>query len=241
LELKQCDPKVEAAKGLLNEFKHIIESAKIVGIGTGTTISKVLELFATKNVLKNKIVVPSSLDTALKLKNLKVNIALPSTISSIDVYIDGADEVDANGNLIKGGGAALLGEKILASISSYNIIVVDESKVVKNLGKRPIPIEVVPWALSYVMSKLSSMGFKVRVRNCLRGKMGPVISDWGGVIVDVELNNNNILDPLPLERTLKSIPGIVEVGIFIGLTDAVIVGLSKCGYRVLKFERKTKN
>ncbi len=237
LVLRECNAKEEAAKGLLKEFSDLIENSKIIGIGTGTTVTRVLMEFQREGLLKNKIVVPSSLDTAIKVKQLGAKVLLPSVISAIDLYIDGADEISlSTGDMIKGGGAALLGEKILASASGYNIIVVDESKVSDVLGRKPVPIEVTTWSLSFVIERLRKMGLVAEIRETRGGKMGPVISDWGGIIIDVKMDKIN--DALTLERTLKLIPGVIEVGLFSGLTDAVVIGLSKCGYRVIKFERK---
>jgi len=232
-----CDSKREAAKGLVQEFRELIMGSRVIGIGTGTTVSKVIEELKKTDILKGKLAVPSSLDTALKLRGLGVKILLPTSVAEVDVYIDGADEVDKDGNMIKGGGAALLGEKIIASMSKYNIIVVDESKLSERLGRRPIPIEVVPWALAFVLTKLERLGFKARVRTPEGGKMGPVVSDWGGIIIDVTPPQEALTSPKALEQMLKQIPGVVEVGIFSNMADAVVVGMRECGYRVIRFER----
>lgn len=237
LESKKCDAKSEAAKGLLSEYKDLIFRSKIIGIGTGTTISRVIEEFKRTGILRDKIVVPSSIDTALKLKNLEANVALPSVISKVDIYIDGADEIDVRGNMIKGGGGALLGEKILASNSDFNIIVVDESKVVNRLGGKPLPIEVVPWALSFVLNKIKNMGFKLSIRISNGGKMGPIVSDWGGIIVDIVMDRRSPDDLIMIQRALRNIPGIVEVGLFLNMADIAVIGLKSCGYRVMRFER----
>ena len=238
LKNRSCDFKREAARGLINEYKDLISSSRIIGIGTGTTVSKVIEELKETKLLEGKIVVPSSLDTAFKLKGLlDVKVVLPSVISEIDVYIDGADEIDIRGNMIKGGGGALLGEKILASSSNLNIIVVDETKVVDKLGNKPLPIEVVPWALSFVLNKIEKMGFEVIIRKPKEGKMGPVVSDWGGVILDVKIGPREPEELMMIERMLKDIPGVVEVGLFLNMADIAVVGLRSCGYRVMKFER----
>jgi len=238
LESGGCDLKREAARGLINKYKDLISNSKIIGIGTGTTVSKAIEELKKAKLLDGKTLVPSSLDTAFKLKRLSnVKVTLPSVVSEIDVYIDGADEIDSRGNMIKGGGGALLGEKILASTSNFNIIIVDETKVVNKLGSKPLPIEVVPWALSSVLNKIKKLGFEISIRKPKEGKMGPVISDLGGIILDIKIGVREPEELVMIERMLKSIPGVVEVGLFLNMADVAIVGLKTCGYRVMNFER----
>jgi ribose 5-phosphate isomerase A len=231
--VNSCDPKHEAARGLVEEFHSAIEDAGIIGVGTGSTTSRAIEELERRGLLKGKTLVASSLDTALKLKEMGYTVVQPHIVDSIDFYFDGADEVVAETlDLLKGRGAAMLGEKILASMAKVRVYVVDDGKIVGALGsRRPVPIEVVPWALSHVLRVLASYGFSAAPR-LGASKDGPVVSDWGGIVVDV--NTGPIEDPAGLDARLRSIPGVVVTGIFHGLADAVVVGLRRCGYRVLR-------
>lgn len=228
-----CNPKREAGIGLVREFQGEIEEARIVGVGTGSTTREALVELARRGMLDGKVVVASSLASALMVREAGLRPVMPHVVDSIDFYFDGADEVVPGSlDLLKGRGAALVGEKILASMSRLRVYVVDESKIVSRLGeKRRVPVEVNPWALSHVIRRLREMGLHAEPREG-SGKDGPASSDWGGVIVDVE--TGPIEDPAALDRELKSIVGVVETGIFSGLADAVVVGMRGCGYRVLR-------
>jgi ribose 5-phosphate isomerase A len=145
----------------------------------------------------------------------------PMEVSSIDVAVDGADEVDPQGNLIKGAGAAHVMEKIVASMAKRFIVIVDESKLVKALGEKfPVPLEVVSAAMSSAMKRLKDMGAEPAVRTGT-GKMGPVISDFGNLIIDARFRS--IPQPAKLGCDLNNIPGVVGHGLFIGMTSQVIV------------------
>ncbi|MCE4624823.1 MAG: ribose 5-phosphate isomerase A [Desulfurococcales archaeon] len=231
-----CNPKRAAAKGALALIKELGAELQSIGIGTGSTVGWFVE--ESKDLIREATTVASSsLDTALKLARIGVGSVHPSTITRLDLYVDGADEVAGDGSLVKGRGAALLGEKILAYSSRLNIIIVDESKLVQTLGERkPIPIEVHKDALMTTLKTLDAMGLNPKLRSST-GKDGPVISDWGGVIIDLYTGPLTNVDPAKLEAELKSIPGVIEVGIFTGLTDYVVVGTRECEWRVMKFKR----
>jgi ribose 5-phosphate isomerase A len=145
---------------------------------------------------------------------------------TINVTIDGADQVDANLDLIKGMGAALAREKVVASASKLNIIVADETKRVKVLGEsgHPVPVEVLPFAVSKVKERVVGFGGKPVLREG-KGKLGPVITDNGNMILDVVFGE--IGDPTVLGIKLKMIPGVVETGLFVGLADVVFFGPEK--------------
>jgi len=231
--LALCNAKAEAARGLLEEFEDEIKEASVVGVGTGSTTALALREAQRRGLLRGKQIVVSSMATALLASELGLKPLMPNVVDSVDIYFDGADEVvPSTLDMIKGRGAALLGEKILAYNSRVRIYVVDESKIVDRLGsKKPLPIEVVPWALGFVLRELGKRGLEASPREG-SGKDGPVVSDWGGVIVDI--STGPIEDPRRLEAELHSIPGVVETGLFLGLADAVVVGKKSCGYEVLR-------
>ncbi len=199
-----------------------IEEPKIIGIGTGSTVGVLLKEMKGMNFL-DKVFVPSSLETALILSSYGLNVANPISVKKVDIYLDSADEVDRNMNMIKGGGAALTTEKILAHFSKKRVFLVDYSKLVKRLGeKTPLPIEIIPQFTSMILEELQEKGYKATVRTASKAKYGPVISDLGGVIVDVALPKEKEL--AEVEKELKSIPGIIETGLFLNMADVLIVG-----------------
>jgi ribose 5-phosphate isomerase A len=154
----------------------------------------------------------------------------------IDVTIDGADQIDAKLNLIKGMGAALAREKIVASASKQNIIIADESKKVKVLGENnhALPVEVLPFAITTVKRRIEAVGGKAVLREG-KGKLGPVITDNGNAIIDASFGP--IGNAAELEKKLKMIPGVVETGLFVNLADIAYVGTASA---VEKIERKRK-
>ena len=230
--MPRCDPRVEAARGALELLKGV--SAGLVGLGTGSTVREFISI--ASGWLSRASVVPSSVDTALELESRGLRPLDPRAVGGIDVYVDGADEVDPLGRMVKGGGGALLGEKVMAYSSGFNVFIVGEDKLVEALGSRtPVPVEVSGGFAGLVVSALRSLGFKAEYR-VSPGKRGPLVSDWGGVIVDVYTGPMD--DPERVDEALRRIPGVVETGIFIGLADAVVVGYRECGWEVLRFERR---
>jgi len=206
-------------------LKRVLElSPHIVGIGTGSTIDMFIEVLAErKSDFKSKTFTCASLYTCYRLSEKGFNVLHLGSATSIDVYVDGADEVDPELNMIKGGGAASTLEKVLAYGSRYRVYVVDFTKLVKRLGeKHAIPVEVLPEALGIVLERLRRLGLNPSVRTLAAGKYGFVIADTRGVIVDVRPPGE--WSPRELEKLLKSIPGIVETGLFIDLADEVFVG-----------------
>jgi ribose 5-phosphate isomerase A len=231
-----CDPKVQAARGALELVSSLNPS--IVGVGTSTTVGVFIEEGYRAGLFSGRRLVASSIDTMLRLRGLGIAPLDPSSVEGLDVYVDGADEVDARGRAVKGRGGALLGEKVMAFSSGVNVFIVSEEKLVDKLGSTtPVPIEVVPFSLSIVLRALARRGFRAEPR-ASSGKAGPVISDWGGVIVDV--HTGPMSDPELVEREISSIPGVVETGLFIGYADYVIVGRSDCTWEALSFGRKAR-
>ncbi len=234
MDTGKCDPKMTAgiaAARLISE----LDDVRVIGVGTGSTVAHFISAASRDGLLDGKVLVPSSMDTLVKLSRMGYHPVHPASGVSIDVYVDGADEVDPQGRLVKGRGAALLGEKILAFNSRYNIIVVDESKLVSRLGERkPIPVEVSQWALRYFVDWARKEGYNPVIREG-GGKDGPVVSDWGGMIVDLFTGGLN--DPVGFEAKVKMVPGVIEVGVFVDLVDTVIVGAG-CDWRRLDYNRR---
>ena len=198
-----------------------IEDGMIVGLGTGSTtkyaIKKLGELVSEG---LNIQAIPTSLQTKKIAKQENIPLTTLEEHPVIDITIDGADEVDSNLNLIKGGGGALTREKIVAYHSKIEIIVVDESKVVKSLGiDFPLPVEVVKYGWKATKKSLEEFGCNVELRTIMDQ---PYITDNGNYILDCEFNR--IEDPEELEKEINNIPGVIENGLFIGLVDDVIVG-----------------
>jgi ribose 5-phosphate isomerase A len=213
----------------------LVKSGMKLGLGTGSTaIPAVRHIGALLGggKLKDILAVPTSFQTSIECE--KWGIPLFSLNSKeiggrLDLTIDGADEVDPKNRLVKGGGGALLLEKIVAYASASYAIVVDESKAVENLGlKFPVPVEVIPEARIPVTLALEKLGAAVTLREALR-KAGPVITDHGNLLLDILFRE--AVDPAALEAELNRIPGVVENGFFTGPVDrplrpVVFTGLS---------------
>lgn len=209
-----------------------IESGTVVGLGHGSTASFALQRIATllkTGALKDIIGVPCSLQVEEEARQLGIPLGTLDEHPVIDVTIDGADEVDSNLDLIKGGGGALLREKIVAQASLREIIVVDESKLSPALGTRwPVPVEVIPLGWRSQISFLESLGARVSVRQASDGRR--FVTDQGNLILDC--NFGPLPQPTQVARELSQRTGIVEHGLFLGLTTDVIVA-GKNGVRHL--------
>lgn len=199
---------------------EFIESGMILGLGTGSTVLFMLNKLGemVKGGLEVKCV-SSSVQTTKIAKNLNIPLVSLNDIDHIDLTIDGADEVDLNLNGIKGGGGALLFEKIIASLSNKVIWIVDSKKLVKKLGHFPLPIEVIPFCANHIFKKFDDLGYKP-VKRLLNNKS--FLTDSGNEIID--LHTGEIKNPLNLEKEIKLLTGVVEVGLFINIADFVIVG-----------------
>ena len=181
-----------------------VEYDDIIGVGTGSTVDYFIEYLKP---LKNKIsgTVASSISTKEKLEANGIRVLDLNQVSDIPIYIDGADEVNSNLQLIKGGGGALTREKIIAGASQKFLCIVDESKLVDVLGKFPLPIEVLPMARSFVAREI----IKIKGMPIWREEL---ITDNGNIILDI--NHLDIIEPIKLEKELNQIPGLVTVGLF---------------------------
>ena len=203
-----------------------IESGMVVGLGSGSTAALMIKSLANAintEKLKNIKGVPTSFQSEVLALELGIPLLDLTSVKTIDLAIDGADEVDPNFQLIKGGGACHVREKLVASKANRLLIVVDETKLVKNLNLVfPLPIEVIPLAWKQVKDHIEIMGAKVTLRMASK-KAGPVVTDQGNLVLDI-LFENGINDPKTLERELNNIPGVIENGLFVNLTDKVRVG-----------------
>ncbi|WP_100754136.1 ribose-5-phosphate isomerase RpiA [Vibrio salilacus] len=192
-----------------------VEKDSIVGVGTGSTVNHFIDALATmKDDIKGAV--SSSEASTEKLKGLGIEVFDCNEVAALDIYVDGADEINSTRDMIKGGGAALTREKIVAAISDKFVCIVDNTKAVDVLGQFPLPVEVIPMARSYVGRELVKLGGDPAYRE-------GVITDNGNVILDV--HNLKITDPKALEDKINSIVGVVTVGLFAHRgADVVITG-----------------
>ena len=187
-----------------------VVDGEIIGVGTGSTANFFIdELARIKDRIKGTVA--SSEGTAARLRGHGIPVFDMNEVESIAVYIDGADEINAAGAMIKGGGAALTREKIVASISQKFVCIADGSKLVETMGKFPLPVEVIPMARAAVMRKLASLGGQPRLRT-KAGSDDAFITDNGGQIIDVA--GLSITDPVALENQINQIVGVIAVGLF---------------------------
>jgi len=180
----------------------------IVGVGTGSTVNKFIDALAT---IKDRIrgAVSSSIASTERLRGHGIEVFDANEVERLAVYVDGADEIDPRGYMIKGGGAALTREKIVAALCERFVCIADESKWVPVLGAYPLPVEVIPMAAQQIARQFQALGGTAR----LRLKDGtPLVTDNGQHILDV--TGLRIADPLGLENTVNSWPGVVTVGVF---------------------------
>ena len=180
----------------------------IVGVGTGSTVNKFIDALATiKDQVKGAV--SSSEASTARLKALGIPVLDSNEVVELAVYIDGADEIDHQGHMVKGGGAALTREKIVAAQSLQFICIADESKLVKTLGQFPLPVEVIPMAAKRLARQFAALGGKAALR-LKDGK--PLVTDNGQYILDV--TGLKIADPLAFESQVSQWPGVVTVGVF---------------------------
>ncbi|UOB04096.1 ribose-5-phosphate isomerase RpiA [[Acidovorax] ebreus] len=181
---------------------------ELVGVGTGSTVNKFIDALAS---IKDSIrgAVSSSEASTARLKALGIPVLDANDVRSLSVYIDGADEIDGNGYMVKGGGAALTREKIVAALARRFVCIADESKLVNVLGAFPLPVEVIPMAAAHIARRFESLGGQAT----LRLKDGqPLVTDNGQHILDVR--GLTISDPLAFETEVNQWPGVVTVGVF---------------------------
>jgi ribose 5-phosphate isomerase A len=210
-----------------------VVAGEIVGVGTGSTVNKFIDALATiKDTIKGAV--SSSVASTERLKALGIPVFDANDVTELAVYIDGADEIDHAGYMVKGGGAALTREKIVAALSKQFVCIADESKLVNVLGAFPLPVEVIPMATKRVVQQFAAMGGVCSVRQKdVNGNMQPLVTDNGQHIVDVL--NLKITDPLAFESTVNQWPGVVTVGVFAHQKATVCLLGTESGVKTLMF------
>lgn len=201
----------------------------IVGVGTGSTVNKFIDALASmKDQIKGAV--SSSVASTERLRALGIPVFDSNEVEELSVYIDGADEIDGQGHMVKGGGAALTREKIVAAQSRQFVCIADDSKLVQTLGKFPLPVEVIPMAAQRVMRQFAAMGGQAQIRQ----KDGqPLVTDNGQIIVDV--TGLKITDPLAFESQVSQWPGVVTVGVFAHQKAQVCLLGTASGVKTLTF------
>lgn len=205
---------------------ELVQNGQIVGLGTGSTVFFTLERLAERIQDEGLeiLCIPTSRDTETKAKALSIPLCGFETAVSIDITIDGADEVDAQFRMIKGGGGALLREKVVASLSKRVVIIIHEAKQVETLGKAfALPIELAPFARTPVKRSLRALGAEPMLRVDQNGQ--PFLTDNQNEIFDCAFEGG-IADPEALALSLAGTPGIVESGLFLGLCDELVIGFA---------------
>jgi len=223
--------KKAVAEAAVNE----VTSNMIVGLGSGSTAAIMIKTLANKikaGELKEIRGVPTSFQSEVLALELGIPLIDLVTVSQIDLAIDGADEVNPDYQLIKGGGACHVREKLVASKANKLLIVVDQTKLVKNLNEVfPLPVEVLPSAWKQVKDLIEGMNAKCKLRMAEK-KAGPVVTDEGNLILDV-LFNGGIKNPKETELKINNIPGVLENGLFVDLTYKVLVGKVENGKTIV--------
>ena len=200
---------------------QLVESGNIVGLGSGSTATFAIQFLAERVRTGLKILgIPTSQATKRLAERLGIPLTNLDENPVIDIDIDGADEIDPQLNLIKGGGGAMLREKVIASASKRFVVVAESTKLVPHLGKFPLPVEVISFAEALVQSRIEALGAQVTLRKQKDG--GVYVTDEGHHILDC--NFGEIADPAGLNAKLHEIPGVVEHGLFIGLAEIAFVG-----------------
>lgn len=205
---------LEKKQAVANAALSYVENDTVIGIGSGSTVNCFIDAL-TPNAKNIKAAVAASEESARRLTEIGIEVVDLNDVDELSIYVDGADEINEHKHMIKGGGAALTREKIIAAVAKQFICIIDDSKQVSVLGAFPLPIEVVPMARSYVARELVKLGGDPEYRS-------GVITDNGNVIIDI--HNMNIVDPKTLEQQINHIPGVVTNGLFaLRGADAVLV------------------
>jgi ribose 5-phosphate isomerase A len=217
------DPSTEKKRRAAEAAVRYIESGMVLGIGTGSTVNQLIEVLKDRKIQLSGAV-SSSRQTSERLRAAGFEELELNTSGDLNLYIDGADEATAEGVLIKGGGAALTREKVIAAAAKRFVCIIDDSKLVPVLGAFPLPVEVIPMARSYVARQLVKLGGQPVWRE-------GVLTDNGNPILDV--HNLKITDPVSLESAMNQIAGVVTVGLFARRRADVLIVAGNVGVRTL--------
>jgi ribose 5-phosphate isomerase A len=204
----------------------LIPNNAVVGLGSGSTLLYFIQELGVRvrSGRLHVVGVPTSYQSHFLAKESGVPLLDPMGVESVDITVDGADEIDPAGNLIKGGGGAHVMEKLVAAMAKQFVVVADETKPVQGLGARTaVPVEVITPALAFVMQKVQGLGGQAKIRTS-NGKLGPVMSDLGHPILDVKFDV--ITNAAQLNQKLNAIPGIVGHGLFVGMADRALIARS---------------
>ena len=203
-----------------------IQNGMVLGLGSGSTAALMIQALGAKlasGELKDIVGVTTSFQGEVLAAELDIPLLSLNAVDRIDLAIDGADEVDPSFQLIKGGGACHVQEKLVAARADRFVVVVDSTKLVDKLNLDfLLPVEVLPGAWRLVKKNLEALGAKAELR-LAQHKAGPVVTDQGNLVLDLKLNDG-IGDPIALEQTINNIPGVLENGLFVDLADEVLVG-----------------
>ena len=237
MEDLQTQMKIAVAKAAVDQ----IEDGMVLGLGSGSTAALMIKSLGEKlkeGSLRDIVGVTTSFQGEVLATQLGIPLKAFSAVSQIDLAIDGADEVDPAFQLIKGGGACHVQEKLVASLADRFVVVVDSTKIVKklNLDFR-LPVEVLPSAWQLVQKMIKSLGAEASLRMAKK-KAGPIVTDQGNLVLDVAFRNG-IEDPQALEKQLNNFPGVLENGLFINLTDEVLVGEIIYGSTIVNHLKKS--
>jgi ribose 5-phosphate isomerase A len=224
----------EAKRRAAEAAAQHVKSDMVIGLGTGSTAKQLIRIIGSHlsiGKLTNVQGVPTSIQTSAEAKEAGVSLTTLDDYPELDLAIDGADQIDDRLDAVKGGGGALLREKVVASASKTYILIADERKLTGKLGDGfPLPIEVLPFSASSARRRVEMLGASVELR---RGgeKLEPAVTDNGNYVLDADFGG--IEDPVKLEMGLKMIPGVLETGLFLGYADIAYIGNRK-GVRKLE-------
>lgn len=215
----------EDAKRVAGEAAaELVEDGMVLGYGTGSTVGHFLTALARRRVAVRGI--PTSQGTAARCRELGLALITPEEVDAVDLAVDGADELDAELSLVKGGGGALLREKVVAAMAHRFVVIATEDKQVERLGRSfPLPVEVVPFAWAPVQRTLAARGLEVTLRG---GIQAPVHTDNGNLLLDCRAPDG-IDDPAVTEVTIGLVPGVAETGLFVGLAGEALLGTASGG------------
>jgi len=235
------DLQTQMKKAVATAAVEQIKDGMVLGLGSGSTAALMIDALGAKlsaGQLKDIVGVTTSFQGEVLASQLGIPLRSLAAVERIDLAIDGADEVDPAFQLIKGGGACHVQEKLVASLAKRFVVVVDSTKIVERLNLDfQLPVEVIPSAWTQVQNTLANLGGNAQLRMAVR-KAGPVITDQGNLVLDVSFDGG-ISDPENLEKRINNIPGVLENGLFVNIADEVLVGEVNNGMANVRHLKKT--